>query len=219
MTPRWERTRRFAEPHAMLVVDTLFTILWLSAFATQASYNARNQCGKVCNISGAIVGLGVFEMLLWVASSAVSAYTVQYYNHNGTLPGYDSREIRGGGGDIDPDKAAFSMAPHDDEAYERVNMDDQEAGGAGASAYGGAGNPYSGERYGHVNPYATEEDDDPSRYGALPPRNDALFDSETDYNGSGAGAGAGGYGHGRTSPRYEDGPAQFPDADYDRIHR
>jgi uncharacterized membrane protein (DUF485 family) len=60
MTPRFERTRRFAQPHAMLMVDVFFTILWLSAFATQAAYNTANDCGEACNLSQAIVGLGVF---------------------------------------------------------------------------------------------------------------------------------------------------------------
>jgi hypothetical protein len=44
----------------MLVVDLAFTIIWLSAFATQADYNTQGKCGKVCNLSKAIVGLGVF---------------------------------------------------------------------------------------------------------------------------------------------------------------
>lgn len=61
MTPRFGRTRRFAQPHAMLAVDGVFTVIWLSAFATQAAYNSADQCGKVCNLSKAIVGLGVFN--------------------------------------------------------------------------------------------------------------------------------------------------------------
>lgn len=60
MTPRFDRTRRFANVHAMLAVDLAFTIIWLSAFATQADYNTQGKCGKVCNLSKAIVGLGVF---------------------------------------------------------------------------------------------------------------------------------------------------------------
>ena len=60
MTPRFARTRRYAQPHAMLVVDLLFTIIWISAFATQADYNTQNLCGKVCKLSKAVVGLGVF---------------------------------------------------------------------------------------------------------------------------------------------------------------
>lgn len=62
MAPRFPRTRKIAEPHAMLVVDALFTIIWLSAFATQAAYNTANLCGTACGISKAIVGLGFFVL-------------------------------------------------------------------------------------------------------------------------------------------------------------
>jgi hypothetical protein len=44
----------------MLVVDALFTVIWLSAFSTQAAYNTADLCGSACGISKAIVGLGVF---------------------------------------------------------------------------------------------------------------------------------------------------------------
>lgn len=44
----------------MLAVDAVFTVIWLSAFATQAAYNAADKCGKGCSISKAIVALGVF---------------------------------------------------------------------------------------------------------------------------------------------------------------
>lgn len=141
---------------------------------------------------------------------------MQYYNFHGSLPGYDNRKI--GGENIDPDKAAFSMAPHDEEAYERVNMDDHD-GPAGAYGDHHAG-PSGG--YGNGNPYSASDYDDPNRYGALPPRQNstALFDSETEYN-SGGGVGLG---LGRVSPSpnpvtFDSGPAQFPTADYDRIHR
>ena len=56
----------------------------------------------------------------WILSTLISAYTLRYYQQNGDLPGYEKI----GGQDIDPDKAAFSMAPHDEEAYAPVNMDD-----------------------------------------------------------------------------------------------
>lgn len=49
----------------MIIVDAVFTFLWLSAFATQASYNTKDSCGNRCSISKAIVGLGV--MILYVS--------------------------------------------------------------------------------------------------------------------------------------------------------
>lgn len=67
MAPRSPRVRKIAEPHAMLVVDAVFTIVWLSAFATQAAYNTANMCGSACKMSKAIVGLGFF--VLYVATT------------------------------------------------------------------------------------------------------------------------------------------------------
>lgn len=61
MTPRFDRTRHLANANAMLALDVAFVIIWLSAFSTQASYNAKELCGKACNLSAAIVGLGVVE--------------------------------------------------------------------------------------------------------------------------------------------------------------
>lgn len=62
MAPRFPRTRKIAEPHAMLVVDTVYTIIWLSAFATQAAYNAKGLCGTACNVSKAVVAMAVFVL-------------------------------------------------------------------------------------------------------------------------------------------------------------
>lgn len=62
MAPRFPRTRKIAEPHVMLVVDTIFAIIWLSAFSTQAAYNTANLCGTACALSKAVVGLAVFVL-------------------------------------------------------------------------------------------------------------------------------------------------------------
>lgn len=59
MTPRFERTRRFANVHAMFAVDLFGVILWLSAFATQAAYNSSGLCGTRCGVSKGVVALGV----------------------------------------------------------------------------------------------------------------------------------------------------------------
>ena len=147
--------------------------------------------------------------LLFILTSVISGYTLQYYKFNGNLPGYDNRKIRGGAGEnIDPDKAAFSMAPPDDEAYERVNMDDTEAA-------------YAGDQYGHANPYSADDYDDPSRYGSLPSRNNGMFDADTEYTSTvGPTTAAASYG-GSAAPSshpYDD-PAHFPAANYDRIER
>lgn len=60
MTPRFPRTRKFAHPYALATVDSLFVVFWISAFASQASYNSSDKCKGACGISKAIVGFGVF---------------------------------------------------------------------------------------------------------------------------------------------------------------
>ncbi len=140
-----------------------------------------------------------------------------YHNFHGSLPGYSNRKIRGGSNDIDPDKEAFSMAPHGDEAYERVHMDDHDHDGPSgtAASYGGSNpNPYGSSHY---------DAEDPNRYGALPPRSNnagAFFSSETEYRpGPDAGSPppvpptAMPY----RPPAVDDAPAQFPHAPYDRV--
>lgn len=62
MAPRFPRTRKLAQPHAMVVVDAAFAIIWLSAFSTQAAFNTAGSCMSVCGISKAIVGLGFFVL-------------------------------------------------------------------------------------------------------------------------------------------------------------
>lgn len=146
-----------------------------------------------------------------------------YYNFHGSLPGYSNRKIRSGSNEIDPDKEAFSMAPHGDEAYERVHMDDHDhdgnnngaAAGSYGSRYGSNPNPYSGGHY---------DEEDPNRYGALPPRSNAgaFSDSETEYR---PGPSAVSPPPVAPSPMpyrphvVDDAPAQFPHAPYDRVDR
>ncbi|KAJ3478307.1 hypothetical protein NLG97_g8613 [Lecanicillium saksenae] len=107
MTPRFERTRRFANVHAMFALDLFGVILWLSAFATQAAYNSSGLCGSRCGISKGVVALGVIITLLFAGSTFISGYTMTYFNFHGNLPGYSNRKIRGGSNDIDPDKEAL----------------------------------------------------------------------------------------------------------------
>ncbi|KAL0943965.1 chaperone-binding protein [Colletotrichum truncatum] len=217
MAPRWPRTRKLANPYAMVAVDGVFTVIWLSAFASQAAYNTANQCGEACNLSKAIVGLGVFVTVLFGVSTFVSLYTLKHYQFHGSLPGYDKQKIAGD--NIDPDKAAFSMAPHDEEAYAPVNMDDHNDDHPYGSNAGTASNMGSyNDRYGASSAYGPE-DDDPNRYGSLPSRqNAAMFDSETDYHSQPPAAAPTTMPY--TAPAYDDDrPAQFPAANYDRTLR
>lgn len=220
-TPRFPRTRKFAEPHVMLTVDAVFCIIWLSAFASQAAYNTGGHCGEKCAQSNAIVGLGVLMWFLWIATSAVSIYTLRHYRFHGELPGYDKQRIGGGSNDIDPDKAAFSMAPQDEDAYAPVQMDDHPGG---ETSYGGASGGVFSD-----NPYRTGggygEDDDPNRYGSLPSRHNPMFDSETEYNSQHPSMGPARQPSPYAAPAVHDdpfddhAPAQFPQGNYDRTLR
>src|SRR4051812_37303487 len=64
MAPRFPRTRRLAQPVVMAVVDGVFAVFWLSAFAAQAAYNSANLCGGACGQSKAIVAMGFFVLLV-----------------------------------------------------------------------------------------------------------------------------------------------------------
>ena len=121
-----------------------------------------------------------------------------------------------GHSNIDPDKAAFSMAPHDEEAYAPVNMDERDPLGNdeyASGAYGGA--PYGAGRY--------DDDDEPDRFGAHSARPNPLFESDTSYGGGGPHrpprtASPPGDPYAPPSGRNPfDEPAQFPAANYDRV--
>jgi hypothetical protein len=77
MTPRFDRSRRFAIPSALLTVDAIYTLLWLSAFSAQASFNSSGKCKGGCGLSKAIVGLGVFIWYDWPAAPIFSFSTPQ----------------------------------------------------------------------------------------------------------------------------------------------
>lgn len=204
----------------MLVIDCVFAILWLSAFASQAAYNTANSCGSGCNFSKAIVGMAFFEILFWAGTTFLSAYTLKYYQFNGTLPGYDNITRKGGHQNIDPDKAAFSMAPHDEEAYAPIHNDDHDEHSSNV--------PYNADSYGsrpmfdseteyrphsttpsHDNPFG----DNSYRAHSTSPANDPYssgYGSHPDASGPRIYAPP-------SAEEYDDGrPAQFPAANYDR---
>ncbi|KAK0664014.1 hypothetical protein QBC41DRAFT_21460 [Cercophora samala] len=251
--PRFPRTRKIANPTVMVLVDVIFTIIWLSAFATQAAYNSSGLCGDVCGISKAIVGMGVFVFLFFCGTTFLSIWTLKYYQWNNRLPGYD-RGDRAAGSDsqnIDPDKAAFSLAPHDEEAYAPVNVHDADDDDRPAP-YGGARSDYSSDPYGapksdYSDPYGStvgvnkaanastigsSYQDNPFRRGEA---NANPFDDDTEYNSgrlSAMGMGGASTLGGSMNSRYQapsvgtydeeedrTGPARFPQANYDHLHR
>ncbi|KAK3299408.1 uncharacterized protein B0H64DRAFT_388395 [Chaetomium fimeti] len=233
MAPRFPRTRKLAEPHAMLVVDAVFAVIWLSAFSTQAAYNTANLCGTACHLSKAVVAMAVFVFLFFCVTTFFSIWTLKYYQWNNRLPGYDRTQLNSQ--NIDPDKAAFSLAPHDEESYAPVNAADHDHDHDndhdhddrldGSSSYGGAGtglggrsdysDPYGGAgTASHVGGASTVSSyhDNPFRQQEANP-----FDGhDTEYH-SGSVSAAGRYASPAPADGFED--ARFPRADYDRIER
>jgi len=67
MTPRFPRTRNFANPLALAIVDVIFAVLWITAFSAQASYNSSGKCKGACGASKTVVGMGLF---IWCVQSA-----------------------------------------------------------------------------------------------------------------------------------------------------
>lgn len=168
----------------------------------------------------------------------MSIYTVKFYEWNGRLPGYDKGITNQ---NIDPDKAAFSMAPHDEEAYTHVPMNDHDQDDVHNTAH----DPYAGGAS-NTDPY------NPHAAGSA-------YDADTSYGGAGRRAShgsGGGYAgaagvaenpfrqdnpfdddSGYAAPHQsstsvqrpyapptaeefdDDRPVQFPAADYDRVVR
>jgi hypothetical protein len=84
--------------------------------------------------------------LFFVLSTLLSLYAVFYYKREGYLPGASRAPMNASM--IDPDKDAFSTAPHDDEYVAVHNTDDHEIhdlpthqGGYDAPTYGGNNTP------------------------------------------------------------------------------
>ncbi|KAJ9661714.1 hypothetical protein H2201_006385 [Coniosporium apollinis] len=108
MVPLWTRAVKFANAYAFAAVDVLYTIFWFAAFISVATWNAagirqgakdRNidkdsgNCttfaygteGK-CKLSRATVGFGIVIFLLFLLTSAISAYYLIKFRKDGTLP-------------------------------------------------------------------------------------------------------------------------------------
>jgi hypothetical protein len=172
-----------------------------------------------------------------------SIWTLKYYQFNNRLPGYDRTQLNNQ--NIDPDKAAFSLAPHDEESYAPVNAADHDhddhndgslygAGGAGGGArsdysdpYSGAGGAGVGARSDYSDPYSGAGTTSQvgmgstvSSYHDNPFRQQEAnpFDNDTEYNSGSVSAAGGRYAQPPATDTFAD-DARFPHADYDRIER
>ncbi|KAF2490604.1 hypothetical protein BU16DRAFT_518034 [Lophium mytilinum] len=108
MVPMWSRAARFANAYAFVAVDALYTIFWFSAFIAIALYNSRGirqgakdkkldqndgNCTTFaygneakCKLSRATFGFGVVIWLLFVITTAISAYYVVKFRKDGVMP-------------------------------------------------------------------------------------------------------------------------------------
>ena len=142
------------------------------------------------------------DRLLWILTSIISIYGVVYYKREGYLPGFSRSPTNAQM--IDPDKEAFSAAPHGDE-YEPVHGQEHEMlhdvehegvpydGGEGHYG-GGSGSGYGG---GYVPPTVHDE---PTGYGGAGGLGG--HSEPTGYGGAGA---------------VNNGRVQFPSARYDDL--
>ena len=162
---------------------------------------------------------------MFCATTFISIWTLKYFQWNNRLPGYDRAQL--GSQNIDPDKAAFSLAPHgDEEAYSRVNMADHDhdhdhdhdehldgshyGGGGARSDYSDPYGPAAGSQVGaastvssyHDNPFRTQAGGN-------------ALDNDTDYNSGRVSAAGSRYAPPTATDPFED--ASFPHANYDRI--
>lgn len=156
----------------------------------------------------------------WVFSTLISAFTLHYYQQNGDLPGY---EKIGSHQNIDPDKAAFSMAPHDEEAYAPINMDDQHDDIHDDHP----SRPYDPDSYGSRPIYETETSYQPHHTSSPAPHDNPFDNSYRTHSTSphpspfddpySAPSGGPKLYVPPVNDDYDDGrPVQFPSANYDR---
>jgi translocation protein SEC72 len=116
MVPMWSRARRFANVYAFASLDMLGVVLWLSAWASTASYVAQGKSegsedgensgesgcdnfsygspGRCHLVTGTTV-LGAFIMLGFVATSWFSFRAVMEYKRTGLIP---NQGLSGAGG-------------------------------------------------------------------------------------------------------------------------
>lgn len=176
--------------------------------------------------------------LLWGLSTLISVVSLKYYNTNGMLPGYDnlSRGRTHTMNSIDPDKAAFSTGPVDEEAYAplgagRNDHSDDDEHEFNAGPYGGApvhpgpsASPYgggmgAGSMPAHdSDPYGHQDTSYGGAASSMGSRYDVGGESYAHVNPTPPPAGTGLY----SPPAVHDdddlhGPVQFPAGNYGNI--
>lgn len=207
MVPMWSRAQRFANVYAFAAIDGAFVILWLSAWASVASYvlggkgKGKNKKGSGCDnfkygspgrckLSEATIILGVIIMLLFAATSFISFKAVTYYKRTGTMP-----SASGGNDFAKQTQDAFSSNMRNDEFDDEADLDPRQGG----KVTGGAPRHSDDDEYallhqngdddvagGNSHPHPGQ----PVSYGQDNPQ--TLHDYDTSYGGA--------YGHHGSGP-------------------
>ena len=103
MVPMWSRARRFSNVYAFAILDGASILLWLTAWASTASYVASGKgrgddtkktgCENFkfgspgrCKLSTGITVLGVFIMLAFCATAFFSFRALMEYKRTGMMP-------------------------------------------------------------------------------------------------------------------------------------
>ena len=140
------------------------------------------------------------DRLSWVLTTAMSVYGCIYFRREGYLPG--ASRAPNNASMIDPDKEAFSTAPHDE--YAPVHdTDEHEAESSYSAAHA---NPMfgGGDRY-DMNLPSYGASGNGSGLAYVSPQ---VHDENTGYGGA--------YGGGGLNPQVG-GRVQFPEARYDNV--
>ena len=147
MVPMWSRARRFSNIYAFAALDAASVILWLSAWASMASYvssgkgkgkdSKKDGCDNFkygspgrCKISQGVTVVGVFVMLSFIATAFVSFKAVMHFRQTGEIPqaglGNDNTMAK-------QTQDAFSSNMRNDDPFDdnHENLDPRQGGGSG----------------------------------------------------------------------------------------
>jgi translocation protein SEC72 len=186
MVPMWSRARRFANVYAFAALDMLSVILWLSAWASTASYvaqgksegnadnNDQNKSGcdnfkygsaGRCQLSTGITILGVFIMLAFVATSWFSFRALMEYKRTGIAPnnGLDNDRKYDFHAQTQGD---FDTTMHNN-SFDEANAAERQA--RQSHSYGGGGGPGRYDGSDDDDAYAPIHQRDPSDMHAQEP--------------------------------------------------
>lgn len=154
MVPMWSRARKFSNVYAFAALDLLSVILWLSAWASTASYVAQGKsegssetkdqeksgCDNFkygspgrCKLATGTTVLGVFIMLGFVATSWFSFRALMEYKRTGIVP---NQGLDGATADQKYDFQAQTQGDFDSNMH---NDDFDDTNPAGRQGYGGQG--------------------------------------------------------------------------------